>query len=72
MSLLDRFKQMFGKHDVVQQVQDQVMQVADQNDDGQVNTADLGGIKEVADMNQDGSVNQADLGAAKDKLTGQL
>lgn len=72
MSFLDKLKGMFGKKDAVEQMQDQVVQAVDQNNDGQVNTADLGGVQAAADLNQDGAVNQEDLAAVKDKLTGQM
>lgn len=54
MGFLDSIKGMFGKG----------KQVADVNNDGQVNAADasaaVGAAKQAADVNNDGQVNAAD------------
>ena len=68
MGLFDSIKGLFGnKVDI-----DQLKDMADQNNDGKIDTADLSGIQDMADVNKDGEVNQEDLNAAKDKLTGQM
>lgn len=49
--------------------------VADTNNDGQVNMQDLGGVKDAVtdavDINNDGQVNMQDAQSLKDKLPGQ-
>lgn len=67
MSLLDSILGMFGNTD---NLKDQVTGLGDRNQDGQLDMADLGELKDAADLNKDGSVNPEDLSAIKDKLQG--
>ena len=70
MGLLDSIKGMFGKGS----------NVADVNNDGQVNAADLGAaaqaasstVSQAADVNNDGQVNVADAQAAATDIQGTV
>lgn len=67
MGLLDSLMGMLGKKDAG--LKDQAMDLADRNNDGQVNMADFNEIKSAADINQDGAVNKKDIQSAKDKFS---
>ena len=64
MGLIDSLKNMLGKNKV-EEAQNHLLEVADQNNDGKLDTADLGAIKDQAtnllDRNNDGDVNSTDL-----------
>lgn len=68
MGLLDSLMGMFGKKD--SGLKDQAMDLADRNQDGKVDMADLNEVKDAADINKDGTVNSEDLSAIKDKFPG--
>lgn len=67
MGLLDSLKGMLGKQD--SGLKDQAMNLADRNNDGQVNMDDFNQIKSAGDINQDGTVNKDDLQEAKNKFS---
>lgn len=66
MGLLDSLMGIFGKNDGG--LKDQGMELADRNQDGKVDLADLHDIKNAADVNKDGAVNAEDLASIKDNL----